>query len=138
MSPHRTASAAVSAIGHDHAQLSYAYLNSGDIDGYASLFHADAVVRRPDAGIIRGRDELERDRTAASRTRDGHYVVQHVFASGGRVAVTGRFVLDAPRATGDGVEFADIFTVDESGLLLAQSTYFFVPPTGPPTAASAR
>jgi ketosteroid isomerase-like protein len=122
----RPASAAVSAIGLDHARLSYAYLNNGDIDGYASLFHADAVVRRPDATTIHGRAALERARISSSGTRSGRYVVHHVFASGGRVAATGRYERDT---TGAAVEFADIFTVADSGLILAQSTYFFVPPS---------
>ena len=108
--------------GIDHAQLCYAYLNSGDIDGYASLFDADAVVRRPDASPIRGRAALER----AGRA-NATYVVKNVFASSGWVAATG-WVVRSDEPDRPNVEFADIFTVAHSGLLLAQSTYYFAPP----------
>lgn len=121
--PTRAASAAVSAIGLDHARLCYDYLNCGDIDGYTSLFDADAVVRRPDAAPIHGRAALER-----SRHRQGRYLVRTAFSASGWVATTGSFVAeDHPERRN--VEFADIFTVGDSGLLIAQSTYYFVPPT---------
>lgn len=119
------ASTAIAAIGLDHTRLSYAYLNSGDIDGYASLFHADAVVRRPDSTTIHGREALEVAQVRGGDRPPGRYVVHNVFASDWRVAATGRYEIAATRTS---VEFADIFTVSESGLILAQSTYFFVPP----------
>ena len=118
-------SAAIAAIGLDHTRLSYAYLNSGDIDGYASLFHADVVVRRPDSTTIHGRDALEHAQACGNGRQPGRYVVYTLFASERRVAATGRYEI---AATGETVEFADIFTIAESGLILAQSTYFFVPP----------
>ena len=126
----RRASAAVAAIGLDHTRLSYAYLNCGDIDAYASLFHDDVVVRRPDATTIHGRDALEHMQTCGNDRPPGRYVVHHVFASDRRVAATGCYEI---AATGESVEFADIFTIAETGLILAQCTYFFVPPTAPVT-----
>ena len=122
--PTRAASAAVSAIGLDHARLCYAYLNTGDIDGYTSLFEADAVVRRPDVAPIHGRAALER-----ARHGRGTYVLRNAFCSSGWVAATGRFVPE-DRTDHRHVEFADIFSVGDSGLLVAQSTYYFVPPPG--------
>jgi hypothetical protein len=127
-------SAAIAAIGEDHTRLSYAYLNCGDIDAYASLFHADVVVRRPDATTIHGRDALEHMQACANGRPPGRYIVHNVFASGRRVAATGRYEI---AATGTTVEFADIFTIAESGLILAQSTYFFVPPASVPPKAGA-
>jgi hypothetical protein len=116
------ASAAVSAIGLDHVRLCYDYLSSGDIDGYTSLFDTDAIIRRPDAAPIHGRDALER-----SHHRRGRYVVRTAFSASGWVAATGRFLAE-DRPGGRDLEFADIFVVGDTGLLTAQSTYYFVPP----------
>jgi len=123
--PTRAASAAVSVIGLDHARLCYAYLNSGDIDGYASLFAADAVVRHPGATPIRGRTALEHGRHPR-----GTYHLRTAFSSADRVATIGCFVDDDPDQRN--VEFADIFTIGNSGLIVAQSTYYFVAPSAHP------
>ena len=124
--PTRATSAAVSVIGLDHARLCYAYLNSGDIDGYTSLFDADAVVRRPGATPIHGRGALER-----SHQRRGTYRLRNAFSSADLVAATGSFS-PADRPDREVVEFADIFTIGNSGLIVAQSTYYFVPPATDP------
>jgi hypothetical protein len=126
----RTGSAAVAAIGIDHARLTYAYLNNGDIDTYASLFDEAAVVRSPGRETIHGRAALEKaqaDSGDGARTR---FVVQNVFASGNRVAATGRLTRDIVSCGYGDIEFADIFTIGESGLFVAQSTYFFMSTTG--------
>ncbi|WP_027344913.1 nuclear transport factor 2 family protein [Hamadaea tsunoensis] len=126
LSAARTGSAAVAAIGIDHARLSYAYLNNGDIDSYVSLFEPDAVVRSPEAEPIRGRAALEVARTADAPGTRARYLTQSVFASGNRVAVTGRLTRAVAAFGYQDVEFADIFTVGESGLFVEQSRYFFV------------
>jgi len=89
------------------------------------------LVFELDAGSLA--EAVERFAAGASealeRTRRTNvtYVVKHVFASSGWIAATGRLIdPDAPGRKN--VEFADIFTVTHSGLLLEQSTYYFAPP----------
>lgn len=124
-------SAAVAAAGLDHARLSYHYLDSGDIDGYVSLLHDDVVVRRPGVVPMRGRHQVERTQSERSRAESSRrprrrHVVDTMFAGGDRVAAIGR-VSDSPGRRSD-LEFVDIFTVSDCGLLIAQATYFFTAP----------
>jgi ketosteroid isomerase-like protein len=112
------------AAALDHARLSYHYLDTGDTDGFASLFEADAVLRSPGMPPARGRDELER-RVAGSRRSE--HTLHRVFASGNQIATIGRFSGQTPSRDVD-VEFADIFTVSENGLLVSKATYFFTSP----------
>ncbi|GAA1298499.1 nuclear transport factor 2 family protein [Saccharothrix xinjiangensis] len=113
---------AVTAVGVEHVRLSYEYLDQRDIDGYASLFDADAVLQRPGEREVRGRDEIEAYQ-ARRQHRSATHVVDEVIAAEGRVAVVGRLV-------GAGVEtgFADIFAIGEHGLLCSKRTFFFIAP----------
>jgi|GEM_PF-1890527 len=111
----------------DSVRLSYHYLDAGDIDGYVSLFDAGAVLRHPGHHATCGRDQVE---TAAQRqARSGMHLIQRLFGAGNQVAATGQY---SARETGRpvDVEFADIFTVAENGLLTLKATYFFTAPTG--------
>jgi hypothetical protein len=111
----------IAAAGVDHARLTYHYLDCGDIDSYASLLHDDIVLRRPGAATISGRDRVEHARARSPKQR---HVIDRVFAAGDRIAAIGR-VTDRTE-----LEFVDIFTVSDNGLLIAQTTYFFTPPPG--------
>jgi ketosteroid isomerase-like protein len=121
----RTPSAAVTAVAVDHVRLSYHYLDTGDIDGFVSLFDPDVVLRRPGAQPVHGRGEIER--TEAQRCGRGRHVLTQVFGAGDRAAAIGRFVPDQPRAA-SGFEFADIFTIADNGLLVARETYVLSTP----------
>jgi ketosteroid isomerase-like protein len=122
----RPASAQVALAGLDHVRLSYEYLNSRDIDGYGSLFEGDAVVHRPGHEPIRGRDNVEHFQADQVDRVGAEHVVHDVFASGGRVAAVGRYIENESRCAPTGVDFADIFTLSENGLIADQKTYFFV------------
>jgi hypothetical protein len=113
----------VARVGVEHVRLSYEYLDRHDIDGYGSLFDADAVLRSPVAGVVRGRAEIE-SYQAKRPTDAGRHVLDGVFGSAGRVFVVGRL-------TGPGrqVEFLDLFTLTEHGMLLSQKSYFFAAPS---------
>lgn len=116
----------------DHVRLSYGYLDDGDIDAYCSLFITQAVARRPGARPVTGRDALERDEQARLSSRRVRHVVDEVFGSGRRVAALGRL---RPRHAGDSghdtdVDFVDVFTVADNGLLATRTTFLFSPTHG--------
>lgn len=122
----RAPSAAVTAVAVDHVRLSYHYLDTGDLDGFVSLFDPDVVLRRPGAQPVYGRGEVER--TEAQRCGRGRHVLAQVFGAGDRAAAIGRFVPDPPLAA-SAFAFADIFTIADNGLLVARETYFLSGPT---------
>lgn len=119
----------LTAAAIDSVRLSYHYLDARDIDGYVSLFDAGAVLRHPGHRAMLGRDQVE---TAARRQARANAVhsIQRLFGAGNHVAATGRYsAREADRPVE--VEFADIFTVAENGLLTLKATYFFTAPGSP-------
>ncbi|HEY0454224.1 nuclear transport factor 2 family protein [Actinophytocola sp.] len=112
-------STAVDAVGVDHVRLGYQYLDRGDRDGYASLLDAAAVLDEPGHEQVRGRGAVAGLRRARGR---GEHDVREVFSADGQVAAVGRFV------GREVLDFADIFTVSDSGLLVSQRCYYFVHP----------
>jgi ketosteroid isomerase-like protein len=107
--------------GLDHVRLSYDYLDRGDADGYASLLDARAVLEEPGRDPVRGRGAV----AGLPRLRGyGEHRVQDVFAADGRVAALGSF----RNVDGTEVDFADVFTVSEHGLLVRQRCFHFVNP----------
>lgn len=122
-----TTSTAVMAAATDHVRLGYHYLNTGDLDGYASLLDPQAEVRRPGhRPPVRGRDRVVRWLAETAADRQVHEVFE-VFGHHDRVAVTGRLIGPTPGARQD-VGFADFFQVSEIGLLLTQTRYYFTDP----------
>jgi ketosteroid isomerase-like protein len=121
------------AAAIDHVRLSYCYLDDGDIDAYCSLFTEQVVLLQPGASPVSGRSELER---VARRRRPGEFVrhlVYDVFGSGRRVAAVGRLNHLRPPA-GDhhlDMDFIDVFTVADNGLLSGRTTFLFTPAIQP-------
>ncbi|SDM14630.1 nuclear transport factor 2 family protein [Nonomuraea jiangxiensis] len=117
-----TRSAYLAAAAIDHARLSYAYLNDGNLDAYASLFEHDAVWYRPDT-TVRGREELVR----FQEKRAGRFSVTEVISegSGEHVVVLGR---TTEPAFGAQVGVAEVFTVSGRGLFTSLRTFYFVLP----------
>ena len=112
----------VTTVGIEHVRLSYEYLDQRDVDGYGSLFDAGAELRSPVAGVLRGRAEIESYQV--ERADDGgRHVVEEVFSAPGRVVVVGRVT-----GAGREVEFVDLFTLTEHGLLRSQKSFFFASP----------
>ena len=109
----------VSAVGADHVRLAYGYLDRGDADGYASLLDAGAVLEEPGREPVCGRQAV-----AVARRARGHgqHDVRAVFAAGRRVAAIGRF---RPAGRGRAVDFADVYTLSEHGLLVTLRCYYF-------------
>jgi ketosteroid isomerase-like protein len=118
--------AGLTAAAIDNVRLSYLYLDTGDIDGYSSLFHPDAVLRHPGSRPVRGHAQLE---IAARQPPHGAgaHTIQRLFAAGDHVAAIGQFVGREPNRPFN-VEFADIFAVSEHGLLTTRATYYFTSP----------
>ena len=112
----------VLAAGIDHVRLSYDYLDQGDLDGYASLLDAGAVLDHPGRAPVHGREAVRLACRGGFRAAGAH-TVHILHGSAGRVLAVGRF--DGP---GGSVEFADVFTISGSGLLVAQKCYYFVQP----------
>jgi hypothetical protein len=111
----------VAAVGMDHVRLGYAYLDRGDLDGYASLLDPGAVLDEPGFEPVRGRRAVVGFRTSRG---GAEHELHDVFAADGRVAAVGR-VRD--EGAGD-VDFADIYTLSEHGLLVSQRRFYFVNP----------
>ena len=113
----------------DHVRLSYWYLDEEDLDAYCSLFTEQAVLLQPGAHPVSGRAAMER---AARMRRCGRFVrhlVYEVFGSGHRVAAVGRLLHRRPPA-GDhevDLDFIDVFTVADNGLLASRMTFLFTP-----------
>ncbi|ROP35953.1 nuclear transport factor 2 family protein [Saccharothrix texasensis] len=112
----------VTTVGVEHVRLSYEYLDRRDMDGYGSLFDDEAELCSPVAGVVRGRAGIESYQ--AERAVDGgRHVVEEVIAAPGRVVVVGRVT-----GAGREVEFVDLFTLTEHGLLRSQKSFFFAAP----------
>jgi ketosteroid isomerase-like protein len=114
----------------DHVRLSYCYLDDGDVDAYCSLFAEQAVLHRPGGRPVIGRTDLERFERHRLVRRPVRHSVREVFGSGRRVAAIGRFSHSrAPAGDHDpDLDFADVFTVSDIGLLLDRTTFLFTAP----------
>lgn len=112
----------VTSAGVDHVRLSYVYLDAGDLDGYASLLDEQAHVRRPDAPPGKGRAQIVRVHAEIAEPPSRHELYR-IIADGDSVVVFGRYV----RPPLD-VEFADIFTLTQLGLLLGYQRFYHVAP----------
>ncbi len=102
-------SAAVTAVGVDHVRLLYAYLDAGELDGYASLTDEDVELRG-----LGSRDTDNRD-DAVSMFRSwppGTHDLRTVQPTDDGVTVVGRYT--GATAT---VDFADVFTLSDCGLI---------------------
>lgn len=120
--PRSTRSAHLASMAADHhAQLSYDYLNSGDVDAYISLFEKDAVSYRPEL-TIHGREELERYHQRHAGLR--RYSVTRIMTSGSgeHVVVIGS---TTEAGTGERRGFTDVFTVSSCGLFTSQRAFYF-------------
>jgi hypothetical protein len=119
----------VTAVGIDHVRLAYHYLDTGDMDAYGSLLDENALLWRPDGAPGYGRAEILEVQAALTGPPVEHHI-HKIIASGGVVAVTGRCT-SLPGRTGmdaGGVDFADIFTLTDEGLLLGCRRYYYVAP----------
>lgn len=101
----------------EQVYLSYAYLNAGDYDAFASLLDDDVTVRGPLGTGARGRAAV----IAEERNRQFRYSVEDVWAAGGRIVATG--ILYPGEEPGREVDFAALFTLSKSGLISSCRTY---------------
>ena len=118
---HARPSAAAGPPGIDHVRLSYHYLDIGDLDGYGSLFTADAVLHFPGMAPIRGRSAIESFRLAHP---PGGYTVQSVTVTHGEVVVHGVIAAIGPNGGSTNTAFVDSFTLSDYGLITVQKTDF--------------
>lgn len=120
--------AAVTSIGVDHVRLSYDYLDAGNLDAYGSLLDDNVHVRRPDAAQSRGRAQVQRLHAEVTGP-PGRHLLEQIIADGDSIVVTGRFVRPpTPPAELVDVEFVDVFTLSDFGLLLGYRRYYYVAP----------
>ncbi|WP_430789495.1 nuclear transport factor 2 family protein [Actinoplanes sp. G11-F43] len=120
-SPYRTAT---TAAGVDHVRLSYHYLDTGDFDGYASLLDEHVRVQRPDMTLGDGRAEVVRTHARLAGPPARHQIFK-VIADGDGIAVTGRYVTSGAKA----VDFVDVFTLTEYGMLLGYRRFYYLAPS---------
>lgn len=97
------------AAAVDHVRLCYAYLDTGDLDGYASLFESGTPPADPGAGIGLPR-RLER--LLRSGAEVNHAVIE-VFGSNRRLAAVCRLTVG-----GESYDFVDVFRVSDRALLI--------------------
>ena len=114
------------AAAIDHVRLSYCYLDEGDLDAYCSLFTEHVVLLQPGARPVSGRAELERVARKHRAATPVRHQVYEVFGSGRRVAAVGRLAHQHPSRVD--VDFIDVFTVADCGLLSGRTTFLFTPP----------
>jgi len=119
----RTRSSAAIAAGVDHIRLSYYYLDSGNIDAYGSLLDEGVQVHRPDLAQGRSRAEVLRTHAQVAGPPARHQIFK-VIVDGHAVAVTGRYT-SPPR---DDVDFVDVFTLTDEGMVQAYRRFYFVAP----------
>ncbi|GAA3463506.1 hypothetical protein GCM10018963_55190 [Saccharothrix longispora] len=112
----------VTAVGVEHVRLSYEYLDRRDLDGYGSLFEVPAESRSAEVDASHVRAESGSYRVGGGDGGCSH-VLEQVFCCSGRVVVVGRVVRGERN-----VEFVDLFTLTEHGLLRSRKSYFFVEP----------
>ncbi|MDT0477786.1 nuclear transport factor 2 family protein [Streptomyces sp. DSM 41014] len=105
----------------------YHLVDSGDCQGLAAMFAADAEYRRPGYELMEGPEGLlsfySRDRTI----RSGQHTLTTLLTDGHHVGVFGEFhgVLKDGRPLD--LRFADRFIVRPDGLFSSRDTYFFAP-----------
>lgn len=107
--PNVPPSVAVMAACVDHVRLLYLYLDAGELDGYASLMHAQAQLRGVGPRDTDGREEAVRVFRALPR---GTHELWTVEPADETVTVTGRYTDTTGTA-----EFTDVFTVSGCGLI---------------------
>lgn len=103
-------------VGADHVRLAYHYLDRGDFDAYASLLHEDVQVRGVAAHPAHGRSDAA---LQAREQRDplAHHELYKLVADGDSIVAIGGYHGPEP------VEFADVFTLADNGLLLSHRRY---------------
>jgi hypothetical protein len=102
-------SAAVTAVGVDHVRLLYAYLDAGELDGYASLTDEDVQLR----GLGPYDTDSREDAVRLFRSwPPGTHEVRTIEPTDGGVTVVGRYT--GPDRT---VDFADVFTLSDHALI---------------------
>lgn len=118
---HARPSAGAVALGIDHVRLSYHYLDIEDLDGYGSLFTADAVLHYPGIAPIRGRRAIERFRAARPNRR---HTLHRVTVTHGEVVTVGDITTTGPNGGRTNTAFVDSFTLSDYGLISVQKTDF--------------
>jgi ketosteroid isomerase-like protein len=109
-------SSELTKAGADHVRLAYHYIDRGDFDGYASVLHEDVQLH----GLA---DHTAHGRSAAAllvrgqRHPQGHHTLYKLVADGDSVVAVGSYDGPAP------VEFADVFTLADDGLLLSHRRF---------------
>lgn len=110
-------SSELTKAGADHVRLAYHYLDLGDFDAYASLLHEDVQVRGVADHPAHGRSDAALQ-ARAQRDPGAHHELYKLIADGDSiVAVGGYHQGEAP------LEFADVFTLADNGLLLSHRRY---------------
>ncbi|MFD0202902.1 MULTISPECIES: nuclear transport factor 2 family protein [Saccharothrix] len=111
----------VTAVGVDHVRLSYLYADEGDLEGLESLVHCETQDGSPHPAQPTRRSEVLDVLAPAEGPKGTHHVLR-VIADGDCIAAVGRFTSDP--ATD--VEFADIFTIADDGLLTGCRRFYSV------------
>jgi ketosteroid isomerase-like protein len=125
-------SAMVTAAAVDHVRLSYLYLDEGNLDAFGSLLDDDVQVKHPDAPEAHSRTEVL-DLMAGLAGPPGHHELHKVIASGDCVAAMGHVVGRASAPHPDehlDIDFVDVFTISDRGLLLGKRRYYYTAPGG--------
>lgn len=109
-------SSELTKAGADHVRLVYHYLDRGDFDAYASLLDEEVWIRGLAARPAHGRPEATLQARSSQDTRS-HHDLYKIIADGDTVVAVGGYRRPAP------VEFADVFTLADNGLLLCHRRF---------------
>lgn len=124
------ASTAAAAAGVRHVLLTYHYRDIGDLEGLASLLADDVRFDQPGRPTRQGRSAVL-EAHGVETTLHSQHELELVVAEEDVVVVRGRVVDSSPgskRTTADGMEFVDLFTVSEHGLVRSCRRYHYLAP----------
>ncbi|GAA0927649.1 MULTISPECIES: nuclear transport factor 2 family protein [Streptomyces violaceusniger group] len=105
----------------------YQLVDDGDISGVIQLFEPTAEYLRPGYEKLTGHVELERFYRDERIIESGRHTIGSLIAADLDVAVRGEFhgiLRDGREAS---LEFADFFTLTESGTFAKRQTFFYAP-----------
>lgn len=114
------------AAAVDHVRLCYAYLDTGDLDGYASLFESGTPPMESGTGAAVPELLAWLLRSGASV----HHTVIDVFGSDRRLAAVYRLTIG-----GETYDFVDIFRVSDDALFVDRQCFTSSWTPWPPPAA---
>ena len=105
----------------------FAAIDRADWDALAGLLHPAAVYERPGYPPLAGRPRIMRFYREERQVVCGRHDVEGTVTESGQAAAWGRMRGTLRDGSSADLQFAEIYSVDGSGLIVHRRSYFFVP-----------